>query len=174
MASPDSLSAIYDGIKRGIIVCMDADCWGSAMVLLFSGIDTIAWLASPAAQESATKSAFIEWCDRYVRLPGSQQLSGLELYSARCAVVHVYGSESNITRDGKARQVAFMDVSVPEVRYDPKVDPSVVLVSISAMAKAFFAGIDKCLVDVFADPVRAAAAEKRLTKLLTQYPITNR
>ncbi len=49
MKEPASLGAIYDGIKR-INVCMENDCWGSATVLIFSGIDTVAWLTAPSGQ----------------------------------------------------------------------------------------------------------------------------
>ncbi len=63
-----------------------------------------------------------------------------------------------------------MDRSIPEIRFNPSVDPTLVMVSIEALANAFFAGIDKCVVDAFADLSEPPAVEARLQKLLTQYP----
>jgi hypothetical protein len=171
MDDPDPIqSAIYDGIKRGIQLCIDNECYGCAMILLYSGIDMMANLSTPLSQSRVTRDDFTRWCDRYIRLPGAEQINGLELYSARCAVVHTYGVESDLTRDGRARQVAFADRCVPEVRFAPSVDPTLVIVSIDALAKAFFAGIDRYVMDLFSDPAKKSDAEARLKKLLTQYP----
>jgi hypothetical protein len=67
-----------------------------------------------------------------------------------------------------------MDESRPEVRVNNDVDPNFLLVSIPALQRAFFAGIDKFLEDVFADPHMAAVAEKRLDNLVLVIPARER
>lgn len=47
--------------------------------------------------------------------------------------------------------LGYMSKSVPEVRFNPNVTSDLVLVSVPALAEAFFAGVDKFLVHVFAD-----------------------
>jgi hypothetical protein len=168
MADPVT-GAIYDGIKRGITVCMENDCYASAVILLFSGMDAMANLSLPVSQAEVTGADFIAWCDKYIRMPGNEQLTGIELYSARCAVLHTYGVDSKLTRKGTARRLAFMDVSIPEVRFDPNVDPTFAIVSVAALALAFFGGIDRFIGDLFSDPARKPDAEYRLNQLLNQY-----
>jgi hypothetical protein len=170
MAEPDPIqNAIYDDLKRGINVCLESQCYGCAVILIYSGIDAMAGLSISATQSKATRDDFAKWCDRYILFPGSVQLAGIELYSARCAVLHTYGVESDLTRDGKCRCIGYMDVSVPEIRQHSSVQ-DLVLISITAFAKAFFEGINRFLVDLFADPARSAIAESRLQKLLTAFP----
>lgn len=164
-------SAIYDGVKRGINVCLENGCLGSAVILIYSGIDTMAYLTMPGNQTDVRRDDFVQWCAKYIRFPGQEQITGLELYSARCGMLHTYGVESRLTRDGQCRKLAYMDRSVPAIRYSQSVDPNLVLVSIEALAKAFCDGIDRFLVDLFADSARAAVAEQRLQQLVVPLPV---
>jgi hypothetical protein len=66
--------------------------------------------------------------------------------------------------------IGYADRSGPAVVHDPKLLPPLVMVSIEALAQAFFDGIDKFLVDLFADKARRATAEKRLPWLLVAMP----
>ena len=166
--------AIYNGIKRGINVCLESECFGSVVILTYSGIDTMAYLAMPVCQTDVTREDFVQWCDKYIRFPGSDQVTGLELYSARCGMLHTYGVESRLTRSGTCRKLGYMDRSVPEIRYSPQIDQNLALVSIEALAKAFFNGIDRFLVDLFSDSTRITHVEQRLRQLVCAFPVTPR
>jgi hypothetical protein len=63
-----------------------------------------------------------------------------------------------------------MDKSVPAVRNAHNVSKDMVLVSVAALADAFFCGVDKSLVDLFLDKKKAPIAEQRLKKLLQTIP----
>ena len=163
-------SAIYDGIKRGIQVSLENQCYGSAVTLIYSGIDAMACLGMPATQEDATRRDFVSWCERYIRISGRETVTGLEWYAARCAVVHRFGVRSRLSREAKVRLIGYMDRADPPVRVNPEVSKEVILVSIHALAEAFFAAIDRFVIDLFADPSRREVAEKRLRELLVMFP----
>ena len=76
-----------------------------------------------------------------------------------------------MSRDGKARIIGYMDKSVPEIRFQPRVDPGMVLVSVSGLAEAFFKGVDSFLVDIFADRGRASVAERRIESIVHEFPV---
>ena len=164
------INAIQNGIKAGIRVTLERDCLGSAVILIFSGIDAMAYLEMPAGQDDVTRNDFVRWTERYIKFPCKDQLTGLDLYGARCAMLHNYGIASDLSRKGKCRQVGYMDKSVPEVRYEPNVSRDLVLVSVRALADAFFSGVDKFLVDLFLDKKKAPVAEQRLEKLVQAIP----
>src|SRR5687768_16366050 len=126
---------------------LEKNCLGSAVILFLSAIDAMAYLEVPPDQNGVNRSDFVRWVERYIKFPCKEQLSGLELYGARCAMLHNYGTASDLSRKGRCRQVGYMDKSVPEVRYDRNVSREVVLVSVPALADAFFSGVDKFLVD---------------------------
>lgn len=163
-------NAIYNGIKKSIEVCIENDCFAAVTILVYSGIDTMAFLSMPPDQVEVNRNDFIKWCDKYLRLTGSNQIQGIEYYSARCSVLHSYGVESKLTRDGKARKIGYMDRANPEILYDPKIDPTFILLSIEALSKAFFRGIDQFLIDACAKPETKAIIESRLPKILIQFP----
>lgn len=129
----------------------------------------MAYLAMPASQDDVTRTDFVRWADQYIKFPCTEQLTGLDLYGARCAMLHNYGIASDLSRKGKCRQVGYMNKSVPEVRFNPEVS-KLVLVAVPALADAFFSGVDKFLIDLFADRNKAPIAEERLKNLVQTIP----
>ena len=162
-------NAINDGIRHGIRVTLEAGALGSCVSLIYSGIDTMAYLGMPNGQDSVVRRDFVQWADGYIKFPCSEKIRGLEFYGARCAVLHQYGVESTLSRQGDIRKIGYMDKSVPEVRFVETV-PDTVLVSIPALAQAFFAGVDLYLVDLFASPEKAPVAERRIRTMLNALP----
>jgi hypothetical protein len=165
------VNAIYKGIKGGIRVALENECYGSAVVLILSGIDAMAYLSMPAGQQDVTRNDFVAWVDKYIHFPCREQLTGWDLYGARCGMLHNFSTISKLSRDGQCRQVGYMDRSIPEVRYDPKVDKDFVLVSIEALAEAFFKGVDKFLIDVYSNKQSAKLADERFQLIVQTFPV---
>ena len=155
-------NAINDGIRRGIEVAIDNDCFGPAVILIYTGIDAMAYISMREDKEDVARQDFIDWVDTYIRFPCESQITGLDAYGARCGMLHNYSVFSKITREGKCRKLAYVDQSLPEVIYDPSISESLAVVSIRGLAQAFFNGIDKCLIDIFTHKQRAKLAEDRL------------
>ena len=167
------VNTVQNGIKRGIRVALENNCLGAGAILILSGIDAMAYLDMPEDQQDVTRSDFIRWADRYIRFPCKEQLTGIDLYGARCAALHQYGSASALSREGKCRMVGYMDASIPEVRYQPSISNDIVLVSVPALAEAFFTGVDRFLIDLFSDAEKAPSAEHRFKKMFQSIPVEN-
>jgi hypothetical protein len=163
------IHAIYGGIKRGIQVAIENGCFESAVILILSGIDSMAYLSMPSSQQDVKRDDFVKWAERYIKFPCKNQLTGLDLYGARCAMLHSFGVVSDLSRTGQCRKVGYMDKSTPEVRYDATIDKDFVLVSVTALAGAFYSGIDEFLVGLFADKKKAEVAEKRLKSFVQNH-----
>lgn len=169
--SRDSVINVIDrGIKEGIRVTIENKCYGSAVILILSGIDTMAYLSMPETQEDVQKTDFIGWVDKYLRFPCKEQLTGLDMYGARCGMLHSYSSNSKLCREGKCRQIGYMDNSRPEIIYDPKKSTELVMVSVEALRNSFFNGVDKFLIDLFSDKKKSLLAEKRFQWLVHSIP----
>lgn len=164
------VNVINNGIKRDIRVALDNKCYRAAAILMYSAMDAMAYLGIPDGQDEVGRADFIAWASAYIRLPGQEQLTGEDLYGARCAMLHAYGVRSRMSRAGQCRLIGYMDKSDPPVRYDPAVSRELVLVSVPALAEALFAGIDRYLVTLFADKNRSALAEDRLKGLVYALP----
>jgi hypothetical protein len=72
-------NAIYNGIKKSIEVCIENDCFAAVTILVYSGIDTMAFLSMPPDQVEVNRNDFIKWCDKYMRLTGSNRFKRLRI-----------------------------------------------------------------------------------------------
>jgi hypothetical protein len=73
------------------------------LVLLYSAIDTLGWLATVSDRASA--DSFREWVDTYM-LPGSAlSCTADDLWGARNGLLHTATPESTLSSQGKARQL---------------------------------------------------------------------
>jgi hypothetical protein len=94
---------------RAIGTCLNADLPEAALALIYSGIDTFGLLAAPAAIEDASGDTFKHWCEKYT-LPRLQPVEGgpvnaIDLWAARCGVLHTSTPLSALERAGKAHQI---------------------------------------------------------------------
>ena len=142
-----------------------------ALLLTLCGIDAMAFLGMEPTKVEVRSSDFIAWADRYIQFPCENKISGSELYAARCAALHQYGTESRKSREGTVRQILWKDESRPEVLYAADKHQDFVLVSIPALAAAFFSGIDQFLVPVYADKTTAKIVDGRFQKLIHELPV---
>ena len=108
IAKDPIINAIYNEIKRGIQITLDNKCLGSALILICSGVDIMANLSRPVGAREARDSDFVRWAEKYMKVVKEGGITGEELYSARCAIIHTYGVESRRTRKGTARKIAFI------------------------------------------------------------------
>ena len=53
----------------GVEVAIQNNCLASAVILVLSGIDSMAFLNMPASQTDVTRTDFIKWADRYIKFP---------------------------------------------------------------------------------------------------------
>ena len=148
-------AVIEDGIKRPIRLLLEAYCYRAAVILIYSGMDTMAFLNMPANRSDVMRSDFIEWAERYVKIAGPTPPTGTDLYGTRCSVLHG-GAPSRFTREGRGRLIRHSSADVPE------------------LVRAFFAGVDQFLVDLAKDPEKAETANRRLEELEANGPQANR
>ena len=170
-------NAVYQGIKRGIQVTYDSDCFGSCLILIYSGIDAMSYLSMPVSQNEAHRKDFIKWSNKYlspVLTNETTAITGEELYSARCGVVHTYTVESKKTKQGSARMIGYLVGGGQPIVYDPKVAKDLVLLRLDVLRDAFFVGIDKFLVEAYAEKPKQAELDRRVKKLLSAIPYSKK
>ncbi len=76
-----------------------------ALMLIYSGIDILASLERRKGE--GTKASFTRWVDEYLLKAVSLPCTSLELYAARCGILHTLTPESDLSRKGKAREVGY-------------------------------------------------------------------
>jgi len=76
-----------------------------SLVLPYTGIEVIASLE--ARPHEGTKAYFVRWVDNYLLKQRSFSCTALDLYAARCGIVHTFRPDSDLYRSGKARRISY-------------------------------------------------------------------
>ena len=104
------MSALYritfEKMFKAAKLCRDQALDVPMLVLIYTSLDTLAW-AVYGDETSEVQRRFISLCDTHV-LPGAGiSCTALELYAARCSVLHTLGWESNLSKLKKARAFSY-------------------------------------------------------------------
>ena len=154
----------------------DNDCFGACLILIYCGIDSMAYLSMPAVQTEVRKEDFVQWANQYLcpsLSNGIVSVTGDDLYGARCAVVHTFTSESRMTRNGSAKIIGYQYGGGLTTFFDPKVEPNMMLIRLEDFRDIFFNAIDKFLMETYAVQGKQPTLETRLKKLLTTVPYSS-
>jgi hypothetical protein len=78
----------------------------SALVVLYSTIDAAAWLGVNGDGD-VTRTEFVNWTEAYLLPDSGLRCTGLELYAARCGVLHSLTAFSRLSRKRKVRTIGY-------------------------------------------------------------------
>ena len=174
------VNIIYRQIEDPIKLCLEHGHFSAGVKLIYAGIDTMAFLMMPATnskgkkREKVERDDFINWVEQYLHFEGDEQLSGLDVYGARCSMLHNHSIYSELSKLGKCRWVGYTDKMHPPVRFDPKIHKQLVMVSVPDLAEAFFSGVRECLIDLFSDLATNQIARQRLDDLVKSIDISHK
>jgi hypothetical protein len=125
-------------------------------------------LAAPPDVRDATKATFIDWSEQYLvtqlKSIDGRPLTALDLYAARCGILHTSSSVSRLGRDGTARDIfyKFQGRHGVNLGLNARLEP--VILDIGHFAVAFKEGGLAFISFLNQDPTRIETA---LTRSLT-------
>lgn len=164
----DGLTGLVAEIKK----CEAAGATVAAIALAFVCIDTMAFLALPAGQDKQDRTDFMAWVDTYLKGDAAQpyQYRGLDVYGARCALLHAYGSESDYHDKYKDAKKFGYHLGGKHA-YDPAVDERLVIIGTASFLNDVVHGLGAFLEACKADKDLRARVEARLPKVLATFPV---
>jgi hypothetical protein len=97
-------------LERNLVEHLDAveDCLQkrrilSCLCLLYCGIDVVASLETG----KSTKSTFVSWVDENMLKARPLPCTALEIYAARCGMLHTFTPDSDLSRSGGIRKINY-------------------------------------------------------------------
>ena len=146
----------------------DANALLAALSMVYIGIDTFAWLSTD--KPHADRNSFIEWVNTYLTSGPTQpyQYDGLDVYAARCAFMHTYGSVSNL--HGKAnppKHFGYLDNGPHQV----DVKEPLVLISIAELIHDFHRATTTFLEKIKTNQEIKANVEAKIISLMATFDI---
>jgi hypothetical protein len=168
----ESPLAAITGLVKQLKQCHDAGFTVAALALAYVCIDTMAYLAMPEGRSEQTRHDFIAWVDTYLKAHASQtyQYRGLDVYAARCAVLHAFSTEAELHRRDPAIRV-FGYHNGGKHLVDPAKDPKLVLIGTPSLLNDIVTAIEDCLKACEEDATLRARVGARLPSLLQTFPI---
>jgi hypothetical protein len=164
-------------LEEPIRLLLREEFYPAALVLTFSAMDTMAYLAMPAGKQDVMRSDFIDWAEKYMIFEGSSQRpTAQDLYGARCGILHGQGTSCRRTREGKCQPIRFvfrvatsLDIRAES---DRKVDPNLAFLKLDVeeFAKAFINGARWFLSSLGQDSKALNLACSRLREITDSIP----
>ena len=96
MATVETTSTLYQ-----------KNLFGHLLVVIYSTIDTMGLLDAPADQIAATRESFKEWVKKYLLTYPGFDFNEVDLYAARCAVLHTFTTRSALSSSGQAKELQY-------------------------------------------------------------------
>jgi hypothetical protein len=102
----ETLEQKFAQLLMVIEVCLQARVITPILVLIYSAIDVAGWLyaANPSASPG---KRFTRWTAKYLLPSSNLECSPLELYGARCGLVHNFSAASDLSRQMKVREILY-------------------------------------------------------------------
>lgn len=97
-----NIKQLLDAIQ----ICIEKELITPSLILIYSAIDIMSWLNSEHPKESV-KARFTHWVDRYMLSAKPLKCTAIELYGARCGLVHTFTAESDLSQQGTIRQIIY-------------------------------------------------------------------
>jgi len=156
---------ILDGICSDIKKARDNTILAGSVILTLSAIDAMSFLAMPLGQKKVHRRDYVNWVEKYMKTDPKQpyQYKGIDLYGARCGIVHRYGVKSRLSEKGQCKIFAYHNGS--EHIYNPKVDGNFVLISIRRFTNDFFDAVEEFLQDMIIDKNVKSRVDSRILGL---------
>jgi hypothetical protein len=165
---PNGYQPILD-LYREIAKAQDADALVAALALVFVGIDTMAWLSLPMESNSVKRDDFCSWIDTYLKADADQpyQYVGIDVYAARCAMLHSYGSLSDLhKKTNPPKTFGYLDNGPHRADGSP-----LVLISIAVLIRDFGRALNDFLQSALHDADLKACIDSRIEALVATMPV---
>ncbi|MBA4682522.1 hypothetical protein DP090_010385 [Pseudomonas sp. MDMC216] len=155
--------ANYLQVLQAIEHCENNNLLTPALVLLYSSIDSVSWLATSSTKESG--KAFKTWVTDWMLKTPTIKCTADELYAARCGLVHTLTPTSSQTQKG-TRKIAYSwgtasNEQLEELIQRTGSNQKLVSVHLSELIQAFRIGMADYLNYVSEDPLRMEAFEEK-------------
>ena len=166
----NAIKDLVDEIKT----CEKAGATTSAVAMAFVCIDTMSYLSLPSDRETQGKLDFINWVNAYLKGHEDQpyQYRGLDVYGARCAMLHGYGSDSDFhEKNGSAKKFGYHDGG--KHAYDPAVNEHLVMIGTGSFLNDVVHAVSVFLESCKGDADLRARVEARLPRVLATFQVNS-
>lgn len=163
----DSILGLVSEMKR----CDESGLTTASLAMAFICIDSLANLSKPAGKQRVTRDDFKKWVERHLKGHPEQsyQYRGKDVYAARCAFLHTYGSEAELhEKDSDTLKYGYHDGG--KHIFNPKVVPGLVLIGTRSFIDDVVQAVESFREHCKTDASLRNLVEERLRHVLLTQP----
>ena len=160
------------GLISQIQTCEAAGATSAGLAMSYICLDTMTFLSLPNDRETQGRADFVAWVDTYLKAHPDQtyQYQGLDVYGARCAMLHAFGSEVNFhTQFPNAKIFGYNDGG--RHIFDPAIDPRLVLIGTASFFDDVIKAVGGFMTVCQQNDELRARVERRLPRVLATFPV---
>lgn len=164
----NGISGLIAEIKR----CEVAGATTAAVAMAYVCIDTMAYLSLPAGRDTQGRTDFIDWVDNHLHCHDEQpyKYRGLDVYGARCALLHAFGSESDYHQKyPDAKRFGYHDGG--KHTYDPAQNEQLVIIGTASLINDVVHAVGAFCEECKTDADLRARVDGRLPNVLATFPL---
>lgn len=99
-----TLNTNLDELITAIQQCLDSKLILASLILIYAGIDTLAWLDINDNRLDVRGEDFIKWTNQFLKPNLNLSCTSEDLYGSRCGIIHSFSPLSRIERKGRAKK----------------------------------------------------------------------
>ena len=159
------------GLVSELKRCDEYGITTASVAMAFICIDTLASLDRPANKKRVTRSDFKKWVDTYLKCHPDQpyKYRGKDVYAARCAFLHKYGSEGEL-HEKDPDTIKFAYHNGGKHQYNTNSDNSLVIIGTKSFINDVVCAIDSFQEKCQSDSSLRQRVEERLPSVLQKMP----
>jgi len=139
----DNFYRTYIQMFSGIQLCIENNLLFPSISLIYSTIDSFAWIAYG---DISVRERFVRWVDEFMYTKKKLDPKAIDLYSARCAILHTLTPNSDLSNQYKAKIVAYTwgnaDVSLGNKAVEIMNNETIVFVHVNDLFDALTLGVE--------------------------------
>lgn len=174
VAPSDKLAWQVRNILSAIDLCLKNELITPSLILIYSTIDIMAWLDREVSHEDVQRDDFIHWVETYLLSGSELSCRAIDLYAARCSLLHSNTAESALTRKGDATRIFYAWGIAQKQNLEKLIDSvdasSAKAIHIEALFSSLQIGVAKFLLSIENDPRHATLVYERSAKCFIIIP----
>ena len=178
MASVEEMiNGYFKATVDAVAALFEKQLYGHVLIVIYSTIDTVGLLNAPPGQVNASGTSFKNWVKKYMTDDPAIEFNELDLWGARCAVLHTFTSESDLSRAGRVRQLQYYSGDKEAIHNRHFVaftnsheGGAHLAVHFGDLCGAFFAALRKFVYELDANCTRDETYLDRMRKVMQVHP----
>ncbi len=134
----------------------------------------MAWFDREVSHEDVQRSDFIRWVETYLLSEADAPCTAIDIYAARCSMLHSNSAESALSRKGAATHIFYAWGTAQKQNLEKLIDSvdaySAKAIHVEELFSSLQIGVAKFLLNIENDPCHAALVYERSAKCFIIIP----